>query len=307
MSNSGGQLVIAGGSGFLGKHLIAAARDRYPAFVVLTRGRPHVDGNVRYVNWDAATLGDWAHELEGAAGVVNLVGRTVDCRKTPENKRVILESRVHSIAALAAAMRQCKAPPPVWVQSGTAHIVGDPPGDLVCDESTPGGEGFAPDVGRAWEAALNDADIGDCRRVITRISFVLGRDGGALKTLARFARFGLGGTIGSGKQWMSWIHVEDLNAILLRALEDQTMSGPYMVTAPHPVRNEEFMSELRKAVRRPWSPPVPAPLVRIGCRLLSTDPELALLGRRCVPTRLMKEGFKFRFPTLRDSLAELFQ
>jgi hypothetical protein len=259
---------------------------------------------VRSVNWDARTVGPWAREVDGAAAVVNLVGRTVDCRKTAANKKVILESRVDSVRALAEAVGQAANPPAVWVQSATAHIFGDT-GDEILDESSPIGTGFAPVVGTAWEEAFDTPRLPHTRRVTLRISFVLGREGGALRTLARLARLGLGGATGTGRQYMSWIHVADLNRIILRAIDDPSMRGVYVVTAPSPVRNAEFMRLLRKAVHRPWSPPVPGAVVRMGAWLLRTDPELALLGRRCVPTRLLREGFRFEFPELEGALSQL--
>jgi uncharacterized protein (TIGR01777 family) len=299
-----GRVVVAGGSGFLGTSLIPSLLDRFDDVVVLTRGPARVDGRVRSVSWDARTAGPWAREVDGAGAVVNLVGRTVDCRKTPANKRVILESRVDSVRALAEAADRAANPPAVWVQSATAHIFGDTDSEIL-DESSPIGTGFAPTVGTAWEKAFDEADLPRTRRVTLRISFVLGREGGALRTLARLARFGLGGATGSGRQYISWIHATDLNRIILRAIDDPSMHGVYVVTAPNPVRNAQFMRLLRKAVHRPWSPPVPAFVVRLGAWLMRTDPELALLGRRCVPTRLLREGFRFEFPELEGALKQL--
>jgi uncharacterized protein (TIGR01777 family) len=284
--------------------LIPRLLDRFDDVVVLTRGPSRVDGRVRSVNWDARTIGTWAREVDGAGAIVNLVGRTVDCRKTPANKKVILESRVDSVRALAEAAGRATNPPRVWVQSATAHIFGDT-GDETLDESSPIGTGFAPTVGTAWEKALDESDLPATRRVTLRISFVLGREGGALRTLARLARFGLGGSTGTGRQWMSWIHAADLDRIILRAIDEPSMRGVYVVTAPSPVRNAEFMRLLRKAVHRPWSPPVPGAMVRVGAWLLRTDPELALLGRRCVPTRLLREGFQFEFPEPEGALGQL--
>jgi uncharacterized protein len=297
-----GRLVIAGGAGFLGRSLTRELAPVAEEVVVLTRGRAASSGNVRHVHWDARTPGPWARELDGAAALVNYVGRTVNCRKTAENKRVILQSRVDSVHALGVALKTCAKPPPVWVQSATAHIYGDT-ADEILDESSPIGTGFAPDVGTAWERALAEEASPGCRQVVLRIGFVLGRGGGALATLARLARWGLGGTTGTGRQYMSWIHEADLNAVVLRAIRDESMSGVYVVTSPNPVTNREFMRLLRKAVHRPWSPPVPEPLVRLGSLLLRTDPELALRGRRCVPTRLLREGFSFRFAELTGALA----
>lgn len=298
------RVVIAGGSGFLGQALIADLLPLAEEIVVLTRDVETVDGRVRYVNWDGKTIGPWAKWIDGASAIVNLVGRTVDCRKTPANKKVILESRVNSVQAIGKAWRLATNPPRVWIQSATAHIYGDT-AEQILDENSPFGTGFAPEVGTAWEKSLADEQLPGCRRVVLRISFVLGRDGGALKTLARLARLGLGGTISTGEQYMSWIHIADVNGVILRAIADESMTGPYVVTAPTPVTNREFMQTLRRAVHRPWSPPVPAACVRIGAWLMRTDPELALLGRRLVPTRLMREGFAFKFDNLSNALNDL--
>jgi len=235
---------------------------------------------------------------------VNLVGRTVDCRKTAANKAEILRSRVDSVAVLGAAVRECARPPAVWVQAGTAHIYGDTE-DEILDESSRIGTGFAPEVGVAWEAALREHAPASVRTVVLRISFVMGRNGGALRTLSRLARLGLGGSTGTGRQYISWIHEADLYRIIGRAMADETMRGAYVVTAPNPVSNRDFMRMLRHAVHRPWSPRVPAPIVRLGSIVLRTDPELALLGRRCVPTRLLGEGFVFDYPELDLALADL--
>lgn len=299
------RIVIPGGSGFMGQTLCRHLKPICDDIVVLTRGRAETRDGVRFLHWDAKSAGDWASELDGADGVVNVVGRTVDCRKTQVNKAVILSSRVDSVNAVAAAMKQCTTPPPVWVQSATAHILGDT-GDEILTDDTPPGIGFAPDVGKAWEKAFYDADV-HCRRVALRISFVLGRNGGALNTLARLARFGLGGTAGTGRQYISWIHEDDLARLFIRALQDETMHGNYITTSPDPQPNAVFMRELRKAVHRPWSPPAPAFAVRIGSVFLRTDPELALLGRRCLPTRLQAEGFTFDHAKLGPALQELLQ
>ena len=300
------RLVIAGGSGFLGRGLIRHLAGRFEDVVVLTRGASRVSDGVRFVQWDGSTTGDWVAELDGATGIVNLVGRTVDCRKTPANKAEILRSRIDSVVALGAAMRECRTPPTAWVQAATAHIYGDT-ADEILDESSPIGEGFAPQVGTAWEEALREHAPVAVRPVVLRISFVLGRHGGPLPFLARLARMGLGGTIGTGQQYMSWIHEDDLYRIIERALSDQMMRGVYVATAPNPVTNREFMRLLRRAVHRRWSPPAPAPLVRLGAWLMGTDPELALLGRRCVPTRLLQEGFTFEHPELGEAMTSLSQ
>ena len=306
-------VVIPGGSGFLGRALADALVARGDRVTILSRTprRPddlHADIDWRV--WDAATLGDWAESLDGASAVVNLVGRSVDCRKTAEHKRVILASRIDSCRVLGEAMRAVANPPGVWVQSATAHIIGDPvPLDTICDESTPPGpqHEMAPRVGVEWEKAFAEAKLAQQRGVVLRISFVLGPQGGALDRLRTLTRLGLGGAVGSGRQWISWIHQDDLNRLIIAAIDDTAYEGVYMVTAPEPVTNREFMRAMRAAYRRPWSPPAPAIGVRLACRfLLNTDPELALLGRRCVPTRLGAEHqFEFHHPTIERALEDL--
>lgn len=305
-----GTIVIAGGSGFLGISLATQLAEAGATVVILSRSRPKVDGPWRHVAWDARSLDHWHHELEGAAGLVNLVGRTVDCIKTPDHQDEILRSRVEATRVLGEAMRSVKNPPPVWVQMSTAHIYGDPP-TVTCSEESPFGVGFAPTVGRAWEEAYHASALSSQRKVVLRTSFVIGRDrgagGGALSRLRTLVRFGLGGTVGSGRQGMSWIHEADMNRLFMRALTDANMQGAYIATAPQPVSQREFIRTLRGVMGMPIGLPAFGWMVRIGAPLLMrTDPELALYGRYLVSTRLSEEGFEFRFPELRGALADLF-
>lgn len=299
------RITIAGGSGFLGlslaRHLAAGGAE----VTILSRSAPRESGPWRHIPWDARTLGGWLTAIDGASGLVNLVGRTVDCIKTPDHCDEILRSRVEATRVLGQAIRRIASPPPVWVQMSTAHIYGDPP-EAFIDEDSPFGYGLAPTVGRTWEQAFADAIPPGIRPVTLRTSFVIGRGGGALSRLTKLARFGLGGTVGHGRQGMSWLHELDMNRIFERALADQLMTGPYIATAPNPVSNTEFMRELRRALRMPIGLPAPAFLVRLGAPLvMRTDPELALYGRYCIPKRLQAEGFEFKFPTLSSALADL--
>ncbi len=243
--------------------------------------------------------------LDGAAALVNLAGRTVDCVKTPDHCDEILRSRVESTIVLGRALRKVGNPPRVWVQMATAHIYGDPP-DVVCDEDSPFGYGLAPFVGQAWEDALQREAPAQIRKVVLRTSFVLGKGGGALPKLAALARFGLGGTVGSGRQGISWIHEHDMNRLFVRAIEDEQMSGAYIATAPNPVSNAEFMRELRRALRMPVGLPAMGWMVRAAAPLLRTDPELALFGRYCVSRRLREAGFDFQFPDVRSALRDVY-
>ncbi len=298
-------IVIAGGSGFLGRSLAHHLHGAGKRVVILSRSAPKTEGPWTHTRWDGRTLADWASALEGCSAIVNLAGRTVDCVKTPDHIDEILRSRVDSTRVLGEACARMGTPPPVWVQMSTAHLYGDPP-TAVCTESSPFGLGLAPDVGRAWEAEFAKAKPEGTRGVVLRTSFVIGKGGGALSRLAGLTRFGLGGTVGSGTQGMSWIHERDMNRLFERAITDESMTGPYIASAPNPVNNRDFMRTLRKAMKMPIGLPAFSWMVRLGAPLvLKTDPELALYGRYVVSERLEGEGFVFEFPELAGAVKDL--
>ena len=302
-----GRIVIAGGTGFLGLNLARYLAEYDCEVILISRHRPAEEGRWLHAQWDGRTLGEWANHLDGAAALVNLAGRSVDCIKTPDHCDEILRSRVEATHVLGEAMRGVQAPPPVWVQMSTAHRYGDPP-EVVCDEDAAFGYGLAPFVGRAWEEAYGRAVLPDMRQVILRTSFVLGRNGGALPRLAKLVRWGLGGKVGHGRQGMSWIHECDMNRLFARAVSCDEMNGAYLATAPKPVSNAEFMRELRRALRVPFGLPTTSWMVRLGAPLvMRTDPELALYGRYCVSRRLRDEGFDFTFVDLASALRDLYR
>lgn len=304
-----GQIVIAGGSGFLGVSLATHLAELGATVVILSRTPPRSPAPWRHVSWDGRTLGDWSRELEGARGLVNLAGRSVDCIKTPEHCDEILRSRVEATRVLGLAVRVVATPPPVWVQMSTAHIYGDPP-KVLCTEDSAFGYGLAPTVGRAWEDEFRASVLPSQRSVVLRTSFVIGRDrgagNGALARLVPLTRWGLGGRVGTGRQGMSWIHEVDMNRLIERAVVDPVMQGAYIASSPCPVSQIAFMQELRRAVGMPIGLPTLPWMVRIGAKwLLQTDPDLALYGRYVVSKRLEEERFEFQFPQLKGALGDL--
>lgn len=297
------RIVIAGGSGFLGMSLAEHLQSLGYEVVVLSRSSPNAPG-VRFEQWDGRTLGDWVDELESCHAVVNLAGRTVDCIKTPLNCDQILRSRVESTRILGQAIQSLMNKPSVWVQMSTAHIYGD--SQLQCTETSAIGYGLAPIVGRAWEEAFQESCPDGIRQVVLRTSFVLGKRAPAWKKLSGVTKLGFGGTISTGKQGMSWIHELDMNRIFEKAIEDSTMQGIYISSAPNPISNKDFMRSMRKHHRMPIGLPAAAWMIKIGAKLvLKTDPELAIYGRYVLPQRLMDEGFDFTYPTLDAALADL--
>lgn len=305
-ASSGSKIIIAGGTGFLGMNLARHLTKEGCEVVLVSRNPPKERGAWRHATWDGRTVGDWAKELEGAAGLVNLAGRTVDCINSSDHRDEILRSRVEATLALGAALQEVKNRPTVWVQMSTAHIYGDPP-ELVCDEdSVPGRCGLAPEVGKAWEQAYTDSVPDDVRQVVFRTSFVLGRTNGAFPKMKLLARLGLGGRVASGRQGISWIHETDMTRLLALGLKDESMTGLYLATAPDPVSQATFMKTLRRAIGIPFGLPASEWMVRFGAYfLLRTNPELILYGRYCVSRRLEQQGFAFRFPKIEPALADL--
>jgi uncharacterized protein (TIGR01777 family) len=301
------RVIIAGGSGFIGRALAAHLAARGDDVVILTRSPRTASSPIREVRWDGRRVeGEWLREVDGAAAVINLAGKNVNCRYTRKNLAEIDDSRVDAVRTMGEALNRCTtAPPPVLIQASTTAIYGDA-GERWCDESAPLGDGVAVATATKWESAFaSTATPPATRRVTLRMSFVLGPTGGVLRMLSTLTRCFLGGTVGSGRQYISWVHIDDLCRVVERAIDDDTMRGMYNVATPTPVTNAVFMRELRRSLRRPWSPPVPAWAVRIGCFILRTEPILALTGRRVAPRRLIEAGFACRHGELREVLRTL--
>lgn len=295
------KLVLAGGSGALGRRVADDFAGRGHEVVILTRSPTPALAH-RQVRWDGETVGEWARELPGAV-LLNLAGAIVDRRPTRANVELLTSSRTRPTEALHRAATGLPEPPELWIQSSTAAIYGDR-GEEVLTEDSPLGDGppQMTGVAKAWEAAARHAPAG--RRVILRAGVVFDSGTPALDRLVGMARWGLGGRVGSGRQWVSWLHISDYLAIV-RHLVESRMEGVVNAGSPRPVRNAELMSSLRRALGRPPAPPTPAFLVRMGAPLLRTDPALALLGRRCLPERLLEAGFEFGYPDLPDAVTDL--
>lgn len=299
------RIILAGGSGFIGQALAPVLLAKGYDVAVLGRGVARREGNVDYLQWDGQSLGNWASAIDGAEAIVNLTGKNINCRHTAENRREIIRSRVDSVRILGDASARCASPPKVFVQASGVGSYGDT-GHQVVDEDGPLGNEFTAEVCRQWEGAFNALELPATRKVILRLGVVLGREGGALPVLEKLTRWFLGGAVGSGRQFISWIHLADVIRTFVAPVEQTELTGVFNATAPIPVTNSEFLRELRRALHRPWSPPVPAPLARAGAWLMGSDGNLALLSSRCVPRRLLEQRFEFQFPNLRDAFADLY-
>jgi uncharacterized protein (TIGR01777 family) len=299
------QIILAGGSGFIGQSLASPLVAKGYDVVVLTRSPSHQNGAVRYVQWDGKTTGEWMQFVDGARAVVNLTGKSINCRHTPENRREIIDSRIDSVRVLGQAIARCQQPPDAFVQASGIGIYGDA-GDRSCDENAPQGDDFLAQVCKLWERAFDDVPASGMRKTILRIAPALAANGGFLKPLALLTRGFLGGHVGSGNQFVSWIHTTDLIGMFLCAIEGADIAGVLNATSPNPVTNSEFMRELRRALHRPWSPPVPKWALSVGSWLLRTEATLALTSCRAIPKHFSDRGFQFEFPELQQALTNIY-
>ncbi len=305
------RIILAGGSGFLGQALGQHFQSLGWEAVVLTRS-PQTNRTAREVRWDASTLGDWAREIEGADAVLNLTGRTVDCRYTAKNRREIMESRVHSTRVIGEAIAGCVQPPSVWLNASSAsiyrHTFG-PGWDETGSDFTPTPavhDEFSLEVIHAWEHALNSASTPRTRKVAMRTPLVLGHARNSVfPVICRLARLGLGGRMGSGRQWVSWIHQKDFCRAVEFLVAREDLSGPVNLAAPNPLTNAGMMRAFRELVGAPFGLPATEWMLETGAFLLRTETELILKSRRVVSGRLAAGGFQFRFPCFREALEDL--
>ncbi len=304
------RFILAAGTGFLGRALTERFCERDCEVVVLTRTpRARMDG-VKEIAWDAKSLGEWAKLVDGADAVINLTGRSVDCRYTTVNRRAIIASRVDSTRVLGEAIARCTKPPRVWLNASSATIYKhtfttpmDEAGELVPTPEAK--DDFSVDVIRQWERALDEARTPATRKVALRITMVFGAAGGVFPVLRRLARFGLGGRMGSGRQFVSWLHIADFLRAVEWLLAQEDFSGPVNLAAPNPLPNAEMMRLMREAVGVPVGLPASEWMLEIGAVFLRTETELILKSRRVVPGRLLAAGFQFQFPEMRAAVRDL--
>ncbi len=299
------KIVIAGGTGFLGKMLSEHFANLNYEVVVLSRSEHKPVGNISFVKWDGENLTDWRKELEGAKALINLCGKSVDCRYTQNNKKLIYDTRLNSTKVLGKAIESCKTPPEVWINSSSATIYRHSE-DRDMDENTGEiGTGFSVDVCQKWESTFFRSITPNTRKVALRIAIVLGKNGGALQPLKNLTRIGFGGRQGSGDQYFSWIHEEDFINAVNFVLDNEELSGVFNVSSPNPVKNTQFMKALRKVLKAPFGMPMPKWMLEMGALIIRTETELILKSRRVVPQKLLEKGYKFQFAKLDNALSNL--
>jgi uncharacterized protein (TIGR01777 family) len=299
------KLIIAGGTGAVGEALVDYFRDRFESIVILTRAERPESGNVRFAVWDARNRGAWTAELEGADVLVNLTGKSVNSRNTAANQQEILRSRVDATRVLGQAVEACAVPPKLWINASAAAIYGDT-GDRVVDEDSPWAGDATAEISKQWEAAFLESACPQTRKVILRIGLVLQKDKGVVEVLSKLARFGLAGTVGSGRQYVSWIHEADFVRLVEWVVDHNEISGPINAVSPDPVTNAAFMRGFREGLGVKIGLPAPAWATRMGAYLMGTNAELVLTGRR-VHSKMLAGRFSFLFPKYKSAIGSLLK
>ncbi|QNA93157.1 MULTISPECIES: epimerase [unclassified Microbacterium] len=315
---SAGRVVIGGATGFMGRFLVP--RFRAEGREVVTISRSGAD-----VRWGDQVEIDRA--VDGAALVIGLAGKSVNCRYTPENRAEIFRSRTDTTASLSTAIARASAPPALWVNSSTATIYRHAEDRPMTESTGEIGTGFSVEVAKAWERALFADDLPATRRVALRTAIVLGH-GGVLEPLKTLARLGLGGPqydgrwpVGAarrlagtahhfrarhGHQRFSWVHIDDVPRIIDFLEQTPALEGPVNAASPHPVDNVEFMATVRRALGVPFGPPLPRWMLELGAIGIRTETELVLKSRWVLPEKLTAAGFTFHHPELEGAIRESF-
>jgi len=302
------RIILAGGTGTMGRilqhHFIEQGND----VVVLTR-RPGVPQHpkARVLAWDGKTMGAWASELEGATAVINLAGRSVDCRYTPKNKALILNSRVDATRTLGEAIAKCATPPAVWINMSSATVYRHAEHSAMDEITGELGTDFSPQVVLAWEKEFFRHKHARVRQLVVRCAMVFSPHGGAFPRFTQLMRIGLGGHHGTGRQFVSWVHEQDVAAFFDWAIRTPAAEGIINLASPNPLPETQLMAALRARVDPPFAFNVPKWMLGIGAFFLRTETELVLKSRRVVPTRATNLGFTFQHPTINTALDDLFR
>lgn len=290
------KIVLAGGTGFIGQYLAQQFRDAGYEVLIISRQAP----NILWEQQDRIV-----EALEGAELLINLAGKSVDCRYNAKNKATILNSRVETTEALGEAILACKSPPRLWINSSTATIYRHAEDRPMTESEGELGTGFSVNVAKAWEKTFFGFELPQIRQVALRMAIVLGKGGGVTQPLVNLVRFGLGGKQGNGKQRFSWIHIEDLHQIILFLQAHSRLTGVFNCSAPNPVTNEQLMQALRKSLNVPLGLSTPAWLLEFGAVFIRTETELVLKSRWVMPERLLEEGYTFRYANLEEALQNI--
>ncbi|MCB9202769.1 MAG: TIGR01777 family protein [Flavobacteriales bacterium] len=294
------KIIIAGGSGFIGESLIQHFKKQENSIYVLTRGKTQCKNSINYVNWDGISVSSWKDCLEHSDILINLSGKSINCRFTEQNKQDLIESRINPVNALNKAIKTIENPPKVFIQASAIGFYGE--AREKTDESSPVGTGFLAELSQKWEHAFLSKSTPNTRKIVLRFGLALG-NGGALKPLIKITKLYLGGRIGNGQTIMSWFHVDELGLIIEYLYESENLSGIFNICSPNSVTNKDFMQSLRKVLNKPWSPPVPKFIFKLVSKyIMQAEPELVLTNQNIYPKKLIGAGYLFKYKKLNDAL-----
>jgi uncharacterized protein (TIGR01777 family) len=292
------KIIIAGGTGFIGDYLSHYFKSNGYEVFIISRQAPHIQWT------DTAGI---ATALEGAECLINMAGKSVDCRYNAANKAEILRSRVATTKQLGEAIQACKNSPKLWMNSSTATIYRHEEECANTESTGIVGEGFSVSVAKAWEEKFFSFHLPQTRQVALRIAIVLGNAGGAFVPLKNLVKFGLGGQQGNGQQMFSWLHIADLKNMLVFIMQNEQLKGAVNCVSPHAIQNKTMMLALRKAMCMPFGLPTPKWLLQIGARFINTETELVLKSRWVYPETLLNNGFQFQYPAIESALENLIK
>lgn len=300
------KVIITGANGFIGMELIHYFLNKKNYLVVgLSRKLIKINNeNFKSVLWNNQDVNNWGKELEDAELLINLAGKSVDCRYTEDNKTEIYQSRIHSVRILAKAIENCATPPKLWVNFASATIYMHSYKENN-EETGLIGNGFSVDVCKRWEQTFFEQLTPKTRKINFSTAIVFGKTGGVFPVLKKLAKFGLGGTMGNGKQFVSWIHLEDLCRAVDFVNEEKNLEGIFNLTSPNPITNEHLQKTIRKTLLLPFGLPQSKFLLKIGARILKTETELILKCRYVVPKKLKDSQFCFNFKTIEECVLNL--
>jgi len=290
------KIVLAGGTGFVGKYLKTKFSELGYEVKIISRQN-------NSIQW--TDLISIQEAIDNSEMLINLAGKSVDCRYNKKNKEEILRSRTETTKILGDIILKCKNPPELWINSSTATIYRHAEDRPMTESDGEIGSGFSVSVAKEWEKTFFDFRLPKTRQVALRMAIVLGKDGGVMIPFKNLVRFGLGGKQGNGNQMFSWIHIADLFGIIQFLQSNKKMTGAYNCSAPNPVSNETLMQSLRQAINVKFGLPSPKLLLKIGAIIIRTETELILKSRWVIPERLTKAGFQFQFSTIDKALINI--
>jgi uncharacterized protein len=306
------KIILAGGSGFLGRLLTKWYLKKNYDVVILSRSSKNIR-KARVIKWNGENIGDWIEELENSTALINLSGRSVNCRYNKKNKQEILNSRIKSTKVLGKAISSCKNPPQIWLNLSTAtiyeHTYENAHGENgIIKASVEAKDAFSIEVAKKWEESFQEIQCPYTRKIILRTAMVFGNEpGGVFSTLNFLSKIGLGGKMHHGKQMVSWIHADDFCRAIDFLIENQNANGIYNISSPYPLTNEEMMQHIRKYTKVPFGLPATLWMLELGAIFLRTETELIIKSRNVIPEKILNEGFVFTYPKFENALQEIYK